>query len=138
MNYPSGNVQNYPGLQQNVMPGAPVYLPPGSINYPPGNYPQYPGNAAYPSQGSGYGFVKTRNKRQTSQTKASNKSSKKYKNKNKTGKDDSSDKAHWGVHRLLSTGIFIVVVKFPFGKLLKSYSLRYNFIAVFYFILFVV
>ena len=114
MNYPSGNVQNYPGIQQNVMPGAPVYLPPGSINYPPGNYPQYPGNAAYPNGGSPYGYIKNRNKRQASQTKASNKSSKKYKNKNKTAEDDSADKTHWGVHRILSTGIFNIIIKFPF------------------------
>ena len=70
MNYPSGDMQNYPGLQQNVMPGAPVYLPPGSMNYPPGNYPQYPGNGPYPNGGSGYdGLIKNRNKRQISKRK---------------------------------------------------------------------
>ena len=85
------------------MPLPPVY-------YPAGGYPQYPAGAPFPNTGAGYGLVnniRNRIKRQTksskSNTKASNKSNKK--SKNKLTESDSETKDHWGVHRILSTGI---------------------------------
>ena len=85
------------------MPLPPVY-------YPAGAYPQYPAGAPFPNTGAGYGLVnniRNRIKRQTksskSNTKASNQSNKKSKNILK--ESDSEAKDHWGVHRILSTGI---------------------------------
>ena len=110
LNYPSGNVQTYPGLSQNAMPLQPVYYPSGGANYPTGNYPQYPTGAPFPNAGYPNGFVnsiRTRIKRQTMSSKNKLKSSDKSnkKTKNKIPNDDSEPKDHWGVHRILSTGM---------------------------------
>ena len=114
MNYPSGNVQNYPGISQNAMPLQPVYYPAGGANYPAGGYPQYPAGAPFPNAGYPNGFVnnvRTRLKRQTKssniKTKGSDKSS--QKTKNKMTNNDSEPKDHWGVHRILSTGMSTLV-----------------------------
>ena len=110
LNYPSGNVQNYPGLSQNAIPLQPVYYPSGGANYPAGGYPQYPAGAPFPNAGYPNGFVnnvRTRLKRQTKSSKIKTKSSDKSnkKTKNKITNNDSEPKDHWGVHRILSTGM---------------------------------
>ena len=108
MNYPTGNAQNYPGMVPNLMPASPVYFPPGSMNQPGNNYPQYPANIPFPNGGAGYGFTNSRNKRQaklpTTKIKSLNKSTKKYQNEKTGEQNDSEEKVHWGIHRILSTG----------------------------------
>ena len=110
MNYPSGVAPNYQGLTQNTLSGPPVFYPPGGMNPAGSNYPQYPGNVPFPNAGGGYGFLKSRNKRQTNlsinKNKVSNKSTKKVKSKSKTIQNDLEPKVHWGVHRILSTGSY--------------------------------
>ena len=111
VNYPSGVAPNYPRLPHNTYAGAPAYYPPGNINLPAGSYPQYPANAPYPNPGAGYGYINARNKRQTISSKGgkktTGKSSKNNKAKAKFNLKDSDPTVHWGVHRILSTGMFI-------------------------------
>ena len=66
----------YPAQAQPMQPAG---YPAGYPQYP--QYPQYP----VPQVGGGYGRLKRRAKRQTS------------------GNDDTYD-AHWGIHRIMSTG----------------------------------